>query len=533
MNVSWWVERWAELTPLKPAVVFEGETATYLDLNARVDQVCRWLQCHGLERGDRVAVVLRNCPEFLELYLACARLGAVFVPLNWRLGTSELRYLLADSRPRVLVYDHDFAERIPERIEFDRGFECAPVVFEAREAGAAGVSADRGGTGRAALGDYTSQVQEFEGLRPIRASTLGFVSPEDPQVIMYTSGTTGRPKGAVLSHRKTFFNCLNAEIFFEMSQIDRMLVVTPLFHSGALFIQVAPCLYKGATMFLHARFDPDRFYEDVRAERITKFQGVPTIYRMLLRHQPAGEIDLSSLEICAVGGEPVTGDVIKGCLQKGFPIRQVMGQTETSILLWANAEEMLTRPGTLGRPVFHAEVDLMGKEGARSGPREVGELVVRGSITMSEYWNAPEETARAMSRGWLRTGDLAWRDEDGYYYMVDRATDMYISGGENVYPAEVENVFRQLPDVNDVAVVGVPHEVWGETGHAFIVVREGSSLSKDDALAVCRRELAGYKVPGKITFLATLPRTASGKVRKHVLREMLQQRGEVDSSATA
>jgi fatty-acyl-CoA synthase len=338
---------------------------------------------------------------------------------------------------------------------------------------------------------------------------------------MYTSGTTGRPKGAVLSHRKTFFNCLNAEIFFQLTFQDRMLIILPLFHSGGLFIQASPCLYKGATLILHRRFDATKTFRDIAKFKVTKLLGVPTVFRSLLDVAPEERGDVSSLRVCAIGGEKVTPELLSECRQSGFALRQVMGQTETSILLWASEEESLLRPGTVGRPVFHAEVTLVNEQGKRVGPNQVGEIVVRGSIMMKEYWQDPTQTEQIFSGGWLRTGDLALMDEDGYFYLVDRAKDMYISGGENVYPAEVERVLREHPHVEDVAVTGVPEEKWGEVGHAFVIVREGLSLSEEDLIAFCRERLAPYKLPGRITFCASFPKTPLGKVRKFLLKQNL------------
>jgi len=297
-----------------------------------------------------------------------------------------------------------------------------------------------------------------------------------------------------------------------------MLIVTPLFHSGALFIQASPCLYKGCTIILHESFVAGEVLRDIEAFRVTKFQGVPTIYRALLE-EFHGQVGLSSLVVCAIGGEPVHPDLIARCTAAGFPLRQIMGQTETSILLWCTHDEMVERPGTIGRPVFHAEVELLDEEGGPIPSGEVGEIVVRGSVCMTEYWADPVQTERLMRGGWLRTGDLATRDADGYFFLVDRAKDMYISGGENVYPAEVERVLEQHPLVREVAVVGRPDERWGELGHAFVVVTPGAALGLDELRDFCQARLARYKCPADMTLCDHLPRTATGKVQKHVLRE--------------
>lgn len=506
VNASWWIQRWSELQPEKTAVLFEDRNITYRQLHMRSNSASCWLQSIGIEKGDRVAVLLENCPEFIELYLACARLGAIFVPLNFRLAPIEVDYLIKHSRPRLLVFSRAF-EKTVDGLDME---EYRPPLL------AAMVGGDHPSN---KILNYCEDTRAFEGKTPFITPSLGPADPEEPHVIMYTSGTTGRPKGAVLSHRKTFFNCLNAEIFFQLSFQDRMLVILPLFHSGGLFIQASPCLYKGATLILHRRFDAMKTYRDIEKFRVTKFLGVPTVFRSLLNIEPIKRGDVSSLSVCAIGGEKVTPELLTECRQNRFALRQIMGQTETSILLWASEEESLLRPGTVGRPVFHAEVTLVNEQGKRVGPNHVGEIVVRGSIMMKEYWQDPVQTEQIFSGGWLRTGDLALMDEDGYFYLIDRAKDMYISGGENVYPAEVERVLRDHPDVEDAAVIGEPEEKWGEVGHAFIIARGGASLSEEDVIAFCRARLASYKLPRKITFCASFPRTPLGKVRKFLLKQ--------------
>lgn len=504
MNSAWWVQRWGELHPEKPAIIFEGTTITYSALYGRLNAVATWLQSIGIEKGDRVAVMLDNCPEFIELYLACSRLGAIFVPINFRLAAKEVEYTLRNCRPRVFVFGEEFTRALAE-LNFQ---DYLPPMLTAVVA--------NGGIRQGSL-DYHKTVDRFIGEEPFLTASTGPSSPEEAQVIMYTSGTTGEPKGAVLSHRKTFFNCLNADIFFKLSFDDIMLIILPLFHSGGLFIQASPCIYKGGTMVIHRRFDPHKTLFDIEHYKITKFLGVPTIYRALLDFPEHQRSDISSLKVCAIGGEKTTHELLVKCNEAGFPVRQIMGQTETSILLWASEEESLARPGTVGRPVFHAEVDLVDRQGRSVKLGEVGEIVVRGSIMMTEYWQDPEKTRETIRNGWLYTGDLARMDEEGYFYLVDRAKDMYISGGENVYPAEVEKVLKQHPAIDDVAVVGVPDEKWGEVGHAFVIRKHGHNVSCEEIIAFCDGKLARYKWPKSVSFVSSFPRTTLGKVRKHLL----------------
>ena len=341
-------------------------------------------------------------------------------------------------------------------------------------------------------------------------------NPEEPHVIMYTSGTTGKPKGAVLSHRKTFFNCLNADIFFKLNFDDIMLIVLPLFHSGGLFIQASPVIYKGTTMVIHPQFNPLRTYEDIRKYQVTKFLGVPTVYKSLVRAAPDKRAAITSLKVAAIGGEKLTPKLMEQFKEAGFALRQIMGQTETSILLWAHEDDTVRKHGSVGRPVFHADVRVVDRQGRLCRP---GEIIVRGSIMMTEYWQDPVKTEETIREGWLHTGDLARLDEYGYFYLVDRKKDMYISGGENVYPAEVERILRSHPGIKDIAVVSFPDDVWGEVGCAFVIPRPGKNPTADDVIGFCEGRLARFKWPKKVIFTADFPRTALGKVRKTVLKQ--------------
>ncbi len=504
MNIAWWVQRWAELTPDKPALLFEGKTISYGDLCRRADRTSCWLQSIGIEKGDRVAVMLNNCPEFLDLFLACSRLGAIFVPINFRITSKELDYFIKNCRPRLFVHGEDFFAVVNALVlESYLPPMMVAVVGKIRPNGR--------------TFDFGQASRRFDGKRAFLTRSLGPADPEEPQVIMYTSGTTGKPKGAVLSHRKTFFNCLNADIFFKLHPSDVMLIFLPLFHSGGLFIQAAPIFYKGATIVLHRKFEPLQVYKEIEKFQITKFLGVPTVYRELLKVAPEKRGDISSLRVCAGGGEKLTEDLIKKCDDAGLAFRQVMGQTETSILLWASEKDPLKKPGTVGRPVFHAEVSILDDQGKKARPGEIGEIVVRGSIMMKEYWQDPVKTEDTIKNGYLHTGDLARMDEDGFFYLAGRAGDMYISGGENVYPAEVEKVLKLHPEIEEVAVKGMPDKTWGESGHAFVIQIPGSSLNDEDVIAMCKGRLAKYKWPKKVSFRSQFPRTSLGKVQKSKL----------------
>jgi fatty-acyl-CoA synthase len=507
MNIAWLVHRWSELQPHKIALWFEGRDISYAELDRRVDQVACWMQSLDVEKGDRVGAMMNNCPEFIEIYLACSRLGALFVPINYRLAPAELEYTLGDSQPKLMV----FGEAYEGLFEASGPGDILPSLKMA----VVGEDTEQRG-----VVNFMKETASFRGMKPLIPQWRGPADAEEPHVIMYTSGTTGRPKGAVLSHRKTFFNCLNADIFFKLAHDDVMLVVLPLFHSGGLFIQASPVLFKGGTLVIHSRFDASNTFRDMGRYGVTKFLGVPTVYRALLSVDAHRREVPSTLKVCAIGGEKTTPELIQRCHAAGFEVRQIMGQTETSILLWASEAAVLEKPGTVGIPVFHGEVAIVDEQDTPVAVGEVGEIVVRGSIMMTGYWRDPERTEKTIRNGWLHTGDLARQDRDGYVYLIDRVRDMYISGGENVYPAEVERVLKTHPGVIDAAVVGVADEIWGEVGHAFLIT-EGERLSTECLTAHCEGKLARYKWPGRFSFCRSFPRTSLGKVKKNLLLQTM------------
>jgi fatty-acyl-CoA synthase len=471
------------------------------------------LEAEGVARGDRVALVLGNRSAYLEVVFAAAQLGAIAVPINARLTAWEIRRMLEDCTPRVLVYDAEHADvalgacegaQRPPAVRICCG--GAPDAYEAALAGAAP---------RAAIES---------------------VSPEDPMILMYTSGTTGIPKGALLPHRKTLYNSLNAERFFGLTAADRVLVMLPLFHSFGLAILSIPALHAGATIILHAHFDPDAVWETVEREQIDFFGGVPTMFQRLLdalEQTPAGRRDLASLRFLFTAGSAIPVELIHAFEHHGLVLKQGYGQTETSILCCLDAGDALRKAGSVGLPVHHAELrvarqaSLAGPPAAWEdvAPGETGEIVVRGPITMLGYWQRPEETAATLRGEWLRTYDLATVDDEGFVTLAGRARDMYISGGENVYPAEIEAVYEEHPAIREIAVVGIPDERWGETGRAYVVLEPGEAFDGQALLAWGGERLARFKLPREFAAVDHLPRTVTGKVQKHRLPDV-RARGE-------
>ncbi len=501
MNAAWWVKRWAELCPEKPAIHYKELRITYARLHRQVELTARWLHRIGVGPGDRVAGMLRNCPEFIELFLASTRTGSVFVPLNFRLAAGELAYMLSHCRPALFAYSPEFAGVAEQALAGREHGEMISVCVEPGHGLQPGAAAE-------------APESALDNGVPGDA-----IDPESPHVIMYTSGTSGRPKGAMLSHRKTFFNCLNAGIFLNLCADDVVLIALPLFHSGGLFVLASPCLFTGATQIIEPRFDAHRTCRLIQESSVNVFVGVPAVYRAILDVLPEYPQVAAGLKVAAIGGERVPPELVARCRDHGLPMRQIMGQTETSILLWASEKDLSERRGTVGRPVFHAEVRLVNEADQPVHPGRPGEIVVRGPTLMNGYWKAPDATALTIRNGWLHTGDVAVRDQDGYFFIVDRAKDMYISGGENVYPAEIERVLTEHPAIREAAVIGVPHERWGETGHALIIPVPGSTVTEADVAEWCRARLASYKCPNSISFCDDFPRTSLGKPRKALLRE--------------
>jgi fatty-acyl-CoA synthase len=502
-NVGAWTLRRAQIGPDHLAVVDAERSLDYRALHDRTGRCAALLAARGVRAGDRVALLLGNRSAYLEVVFAAARLGAIAVPLNARLTAPELSGLLADCTPSLLVH------------------EAANDAL-ARDAAAA-LSLPR-------LACPDAYEAELAAHAPHQAILP--VAPDHPMILMYTSGTTGQPKGALLPHRKTLYNCLNAELFFGLARSDRVLVPLPLFHSFGLAILSLPTLYVGGAVFLEPRFDAARTWQRVASDRITLLGAVPTQLAALLAELEARgpAPPPPGLRFLFGAGAAVPVEQIRGFESRGIVLKQGFGQTETSILCCLDATDAVRKAGSVGRPVFHAELRVV-TQATIDGPLESwrdaavgepGEIVVRGPITMLGYWNRPDETAATLRGEWLRTGDIATCDDEGFLTLVGRARDMYISGGENVYPAEVEAAYAQHPDVREIAIVGVPDPRWGEVGCAYVVTRDGCPLDADALRAWGAERLARFKLPRDFVALPSLPRTETGKVQKH---RLTSQRG--------
>ncbi|MHB8694488.1 MAG: acyl-CoA synthetase [Solirubrobacteraceae bacterium] len=501
LGIGAWPIRWAALQPDKPAIVFGEETISWGEFGARVSALARGLARLGVERGDRVACLMDNRPEFLETFFALQCLGAVFVPLNTRLSPAELERSVGHVEPVVFVTSSVFAE----------------ILDGLREA--VDVPHWVGADVRPRTGDpLIAELAEFG--RTKSPDLPGPGSLDDPAAILYTSGTTGGPKGAVVTHSNILYMTLNFGIHAGLCGDDRSLLFLPLCFTGGLLPISMPVLHAGGVLVLQPGFDPGEALAAIERERVTFVAGVPTTFAAMLDHPAQPSTDLSSLRLAMVGAAPVPIPLLSAWRERGVPMLQAFGITEASGMnLYLAPADAPAKPGSCGKPTLYCDARLAREDGTEPEPGAVGELLLSGPMVMRGYWRDEAATNATVADGWLRTGDLATRDADGFFTIVDRKKDVIITGGLNVYPAEVEAALSGCEGVGEVAVVGAPDRRWGEAVTAFVVARPGANIDPETLIDACRRSIADYKTPKRIELVAELPRTASGKVRKGVLRE--------------
>lgn len=494
-----WIAHYADRRPDHVAVhdLASDRHFHYRTLHRRVDALARHFQSTGIQPGQRIAMLAYNSSDVFEVQFACWRVGAIFVPLNWRLAAREITTIANDAQPSLLVLDEELTQ-LAEAID-------APTLRT---------------TGRGGPSAYEAAIAD--GGAPDRHEpTL-----DETGTLLYTAGTTGTPKGARVTHAMTFYNAINLAVPARITRDSVHLVALPLFHTGGLNCYANVVFHAGGTNLVLRSWDPAEALRHLAnaALGVTHFFGVPAHYQFLAE-QPGFADARLSLVTAGVGGAPCPLAMLEQWSAKGVPMQQGYGMTETSpTVLVLDTERAKDKLGSAGLPALHTEVELRTADGERiDGANVVGELCVRGPNVTPGYWHLPDADAAAFSEGgWLGTGDAARRDEDGYYFIVDRWKDMFISGGENVYPAEVENALYELDGVVEVAVVGVSDDRWGEVGRAFVVTCPGVQMSEDDVLTHCRSALARFKVPKSVIFVDALPRNAAGKI----LKRQLKERGE-------
>jgi fatty-acyl-CoA synthase len=482
------------MTPGRVAIVGGGVECTYAELDERCRRLANGLAGLGVARGDRVAYLGRNDSSLVESLFATTALGAIFVPLNWRLTAGELAYITADCGADVLVHATEFAAAAAA-VNEDPATRLRHLV-------------ELGGDYDALIDGAAADARDHP------------IAMDDPAMIIYTSGTTGRPKGATLSHANITWNCVNVLIDTELAADEVALVCAPLFHVAALNMITLPTIMKGGTVRLLPQFDADDVLAEIERHRVTVLFGVPAMFNAIAQSAAWPDADLSSLRRALCGGAPVPLATIRTYLERGVAFLQGYGMTETSPgALFLTADRAADKAGTAGVASFFTDVRVVRPDGTDVAPGEKGEVIVSGPNVMLGYWGLPEATGEAIRDEWFHSGDVAVVDADGFATIVDRLKDVIISGGENVYPAEVEDAFYTHPAVADCAVIGVADETWGEAGRAVVVLRDGSAASTAELLDHVRQRLAGYKVPKTVVFADALPRSGAGKLLKNVLRE--------------
>jgi fatty-acyl-CoA synthase len=489
MNLSRIIQHWAQMSPAKCALRFEGEEIGYAALWERIEAATCHLLSRGVEPGDRVAYLGLNHPDYIAMLMALARIGAVSVPLNFRLAAAELAHVLTHAEASLLFTDASMAKLANQAATLAEG---VPV-------------ADAG-----------------ELRAPPAAHAKDLVGSDDSDVlIVYTSGTTGKPKGAVHTQANLLWNIASATAAQDLTSNDHMLSVLPIFHVGGLCILTLPVLAAGGTVTLHPRFEPGAWLRDVRQLKPTVSLLVPATIKAIFDHPDWPGADLSCLRFLNTGSSVIPLAMIEAFHARGVPVSQVYGATETGpVSIVLRPQDGMAHPGSAGKAALHVEVRLTNRDGAPVAPGAVGEIRIKGRNVMRGYWKDAHNPA--FVDGWFATGDLARQDEAGYYYVVGRSKDMIISGGENIYPAELENLLADCPLIAEAAVVGAPDEKWGEVAVAAVVLKPGARMDAASVLALFEGRLARYKHPRRVLFVETLPKTALGKVQKPELKSLLR-----------
>lgn len=493
-------------SPQMLAVVDAGKTPhwrfTYSELNQRANRFANWLKdTAGVQKGDRIAILAHNGVEFLDAFFACGKLGAILTCLNWRLHWRELEQIIQKTAPCVLIFSQEFNETA-QQLQAESTSIRYWLHIE--------------GSGVGDSSHFESTLQSAPDT-PVSTDSL---TEEDTACLIFTGGTTGLPKGAQVSHRMIAWNTLNT-IIHDVQHGDVTVNVFPMFHTGGLLVYTTPMLILGGTVVLTRMFNAEQVLNLLQDYKATIFGGVPTMYQMLTTAPNWEKADLSRLRFCTSGGAPLPVALVeKFRAEKGVRFKQGFGMSEFGPGIFALApEDAIRKAGSIGRPNFFVDARVVDDNNCPLPPATVGELVLKGPSMSSGYYGDPKASAAAVDEdGWFHTGDLAYYDDEWYFYIVDRKKDMFISGGENIYPAEIEQVLYHHPTVHLCAVIGVPDDKWGEVGKALVVLRPGQSVRPDELLAHLQANLARYKVPKSVEIVDSLPISGAGKIVKHELR---------------
>ena len=519
MFIGDWMGRGAQYWPEQTAVVdvSKGEAGrfSYREMNARAEALAGWLRdVVGVVRGDRVGLLAHNGVEYLDVLFACGKLGALFVPFNWRLHAQELAELVRDTRPRALLFSDEFCDGI-SAVQRQVGEGVHLVHLE--------------GEGLPGSHPYFDALSHVSPTKVVNEQ----VREEDTLCLLFTGGTTGRSKGACSSYRMVAWNTLNT-LIHELRPGDITVTHTPMFHTGGLLVYTLPLLTCGGSVVLMRRWDADEMLRLVEHERVTFFFAVPTKYQQMYDARRFRTANLSSVRFVTSGGAPLPVPLLQAWQAvHRVPFKQGFGMTEFGPGIFSMGPEFaVSKAGSIGRPNYFIDARLVDDEGREVAEGGTGELLLKAPSMCSGYFEDPQATAEAIdAQGWFHTGDLARRDADGFYFIVGRKKDMFISGGENVYPLELETVLHAHPAVQACAVVGVPDAKWGEVGRAYVVLKPGVRAKPEGLLEHLRGRVARYKVPKKVEQVTSLPMSAAGKILKRELRERAIAQEARDGSA--
>jgi O-succinylbenzoate-CoA ligase len=503
VNFSEVISYHASRSPLREALKYQGRSYTYKEMDERINACAKVLKDLGVKKGDRVALLLQNCVEFIETVIATNRIGAVFLPLNYRLAAEEFIYILNDAGAKVLVSEKQYYSLIDA------------------------IRKEIGNVGSFISVNDSSPPEGWLGYHNLLEKNLGVIcldeeaNGDDLRRLMYTSGTTSRPKGVMITYNNLFWKCFEHIIELNLTRDERLLVVGPLYHVGGLDLPGIGVFILGGSIVLMPRFDVIPVLETIERERPTGVWLAPAMINMILNEPRAKEFDLSSIRFIIDGGEKMPEALINKVLDI-FPstwFADAYGLTETvSGDTFLDKGRTISKLGSVGKPVLFLKMRIVDDNDQDVPPNMEGEIVFRGPKVFAGYWNNEEATAEAFRGGWFHTGDIGRVDDEGFLYIVDRKKDIIISGGENIASLEVERVIYQHPSVKEVAVVGIPDKKWGEIPKAYIVLKEGSKVEPQEIIDLCKEKLAKFKIPKQVEFIDVLPRNPSGKVLKRALK---------------
>jgi fatty-acyl-CoA synthase len=505
LNIGEWIQKRAVIRPENVFLQDKDRVYNNRQFNERVNRTANALSHLGIAKGARVALLMPNCSEFLEIFFACAKIGAIMVPLNFRLAVPELLYIIQDAEPQALIYAAEFADKIQA---FKTGGVSAKQYLR------------HGGDLLAEDPVFSDCIRHHLETEPELDERPDL---KDPLFIMYTAGTTGDPKGAVLTHENILFGAIHSLLGYGVDRSYKSLIVAPLFHIGALAASVTPIVYAGGSLVISSFYSASEILNRICEEKINYMFAVPVMFQLMTEAEEWGRADLAQVHFFISGGAPIPLSVIRKYQEeKGVGFVQGYALTETGRLTSLDLEDSTRKAGSVGKEVFHVTLRIVDDLERDLPQNEAGEIIVKGPNVFQGYWRKEEATQAAMRGGWFHTGDMGRRDDDGFVYIIGRKVEMIISSGENIYPVEVERAIQSLPQVKEAAVVGMPDHKRGEVVAAFLMLHKDVQMEEEELLIALQGKIAQYKIPKKVFFVDNFPRNQAGKVLKRILKKRLE-----------